>query len=69
ANVDVVNEKLEFKGGHMRVPEGPGLGVTLNRDKLAELAETRVKFGRDRRDDMTEMRKFFPDWEPKRPRW
>jgi len=32
--VDVVNEPLEAKGGLMPVPEGPGIGVTLNPDAL-----------------------------------
>ncbi|MBI1930025.1 hypothetical protein HYR99_37960 [Candidatus Poribacteria bacterium] len=34
---DVVNEKLEPINGFVRVPEGPGLGVTLNRDALERL--------------------------------
>jgi muconate cycloisomerase len=27
---DLITEPLEIKGGHVRVPEGPGLGVTLD---------------------------------------
>lgn len=28
---DIINEPLEAEGGYMPVPEGPGIGVTLNR--------------------------------------
>ncbi len=34
---DVVNERLEPVNGFVRVPEGPGLGVTLNREELERL--------------------------------
>lgn len=32
---DVVTEPLEYRDGTLRVPGGPGLGVTLDEDKLA----------------------------------
>jgi len=32
---DIVNEPLEAKNGLMPVPEGPGIGVSLNRSALA----------------------------------
>jgi glucarate dehydratase len=31
--------KLQYRNGAMRVPDGPGLGVSLDRDKLARYAE------------------------------
>jgi len=31
---DVTNETMPIVDGHVEVPKGPGLGVTLNRDKL-----------------------------------
>jgi hypothetical protein len=34
---DVVRERLEPVGGFVRVPERPGLGVTLDRDELGRL--------------------------------
>ena len=34
---DVVKERFEMVRGYMRVPEHPGLGVTLDRDELARL--------------------------------
>ena len=30
---------MEYKDGSIAVPDKPGLGVTLNREKLAEYAE------------------------------
>ncbi|MFC5530710.1 enolase C-terminal domain-like protein [Cohnella yongneupensis] len=50
--------KMTYEGGSIRVPEGPGLGVTLNRDKLAEYAELYKKLG------------GYPyDRDPSRPEW
>jgi glucarate dehydratase len=69
ARDDVVREGFPFVEGRLRVPDGPGLGVTLDEDALHRLAETRIRFGGQRRDDVSEMRRFIPDWEPKRPRW
>ena len=39
---DVIEEVIEFKDGIVRVPQGPGLGVSLNPEKLAnyKCAET-----------------------------
>jgi muconate cycloisomerase len=31
---DVIRERLDIAGGHVRPPRGPGLGVTLDRDKV-----------------------------------
>ena len=31
--------RMEYRNGSIRVPEGPGLGIELDRDKLAEYAE------------------------------
>ena len=40
-NSDVVDERLEPINGFVRVPERPGLGVTLNRDELERLKANR----------------------------
>jgi glucarate dehydratase len=69
ANVDVVNETFRFVDGKLRVSDAPGLGVSLDEDALARLAEVRIRYGREKRDDATEMRRFVPDWSPKLPRW
>ncbi len=52
-----------------QVPTGPGLGVELDLDSLARLAEQYEKCGFDTRDDITPMRAVQPDWDPVIPRW
>ena len=37
--------KLEYRGGSIKVPAGPGLGVRLDREKLKEYAELYEKLG------------------------
>ena len=39
---DVVNEQLTPINGFLRVPESPGLGVTLNRDELERLKSLKL---------------------------
>jgi galactonate dehydratase len=39
---DVVNEKLEPAHGYVRVPEEPGLGLTLNREELERLKNLKL---------------------------
>ena len=58
-----------FKDGKLPVPEGPGLGVELDRAALAELAELyETHMVRDR-DDTDEMLKYVPDYVRVVPRW
>jgi glucarate dehydratase len=54
--------KLAIKDGRMAIPPGPGLGVTLDQDKLARGAETYVKCGMHGRDDATLMKRLEPGW-------
>ena len=50
--------KLEYKGGSIAVPTGPGLGVRLDRSKLAQYAELYKRLG------------SYPyDQDPLRPGW
>lgn len=60
---------LSFDNGAVKVPDGPGLGVELDLDSLARLAEQYEKCGFDTRDDITPMRAVQPDWDPVIPRW
>ena len=46
----------------MAVPAGPGLGVTLDHDKLARAHETYKKCGMRGRDDGSLMRRLEPGW-------
>jgi glucarate dehydratase len=54
--------KLPIRGGRMRVPEGAGLGVSLDMDKVARAAETYQKCGMRERDDAGTMRLVEPGW-------
>lgn len=58
-----------FKDGMLTVPDGPGLGVELDQEALAELAALyEAEMVRDR-DDTDEMLKYIPDYVRKVPRW
>lgn len=54
----IVGGKLQYKDGSIAVPDGPGLGVRLDRDKLAEYHEMYQRLG------------TYPyDQDPLRPGW
>ncbi len=54
----IVGGKMEYIDGTIQVPTGPGLGVTLDRDKLAEYHELYLRLG------------SYPyDQDPLRPGW
>jgi glucarate dehydratase len=61
--------KLAFEAGALRVPDGPGLGVRLDRDALALLHEAYRTCGICDRDDVAEMRAYQPDWTGALPRF
>jgi glucarate dehydratase len=61
--------KLRFEGGTLAVPEGPGLGVTLDRTALARLHRNWLDHGYPLRADEAEMRRHRPDWIFARPRY
>ncbi|MEU5659278.1 glucarate dehydratase family protein [Streptomyces sp. NPDC047737] len=60
---------LTLADGAVRVPEGPGLGVELDRDALARLHEQYIVCGLRNRDDTGYMRRIDPSYEKKTPRW
>lgn len=67
---DVVQKGvLSFVDGAVQVPSTPGLGVELDLDSLARLAEQYEKCGFDTRDDVTPMLAVDPSWDPAIPRW
>jgi glucarate dehydratase len=69
---DVLTERMVFRDGCVDVPDGPGLGVEVDRDKLAVLHRRWLDDDgtmRDR-DDAAAMRKADPGWvTPSVPRW
>jgi glucarate dehydratase len=58
----IVGPNLPIRGGHMEVPDGPGLGVELDRGKLAVAHERYVKSGMRSRNDAALMRRLEPGW-------
>lgn len=65
----IVQGALEWKDGGVIVPAAPGLGVELDREKLARLHQQYLESGMTKRDDTTYMKKFKPDFSPHIPRW
>jgi glucarate dehydratase len=65
----LTQEPLEIRGGTIQVPSAPGLGVQLNRGRLAEAHELYLEHGLGSRDDAAAMQYLVPDWsfDPKRP--
>ena len=60
---------LSFSGGSVAVPTGPGLGVDLDRDALAQLHEQYLTCGVRRREDTVYMRSIEPGFSPNTARW
>jgi glucarate dehydratase len=58
----IVGGKLPITDGCVTLPDGPGLGVTLDRAALARAHERYVACGLVRRDDEIEMQKKQPGW-------
>lgn len=61
--------KLKITDGSMSLPDGPGLGVTLDRTELARLHQNYLSLDYLVRDDETEMQKHWPDWKFGRPKF
>jgi len=65
----LTREPLEIRDGHIDVPDRPGLGIELDRDRLAEAHELYLEHGLGARDDAAAMQYLVPGWafDPKRP--
>jgi glucarate dehydratase len=62
--VDILaGPKLSIRQGRMAIPDGPGLGVVLDGDKLARAHEVYRKSGMRGRDDASLMRRLDPTWD------
>ncbi|WP_313820854.1 enolase C-terminal domain-like protein [Citricoccus sp.] len=59
----------QISGGEVRVPDAPGLGVELDRERLAEAHQLYLEEGLGARDDAVSMQYLIPGWEfdAKRP--
>lgn len=58
-----------FSDGKLQVPSGPGLGVELDQEAVADLHALYNKAMVKDRDDTDEMLKYVPDFVRKVPRW
>jgi glucarate dehydratase len=65
----LTTDPLQIIGGRIAVPEAPGLGVTVNEDRLAAARELYERIDLEERDDAIAMRQLSRGWEynPKRP--
>ncbi|HTZ74176.1 MAG TPA: enolase C-terminal domain-like protein [Candidatus Aquilonibacter sp.] len=62
--------RVKFVRGRVRIPDSPGLGISLDHDQLARLRERYAKSTFRKRDDEAEMRKHVdPNWRRVLPRW
>jgi glucarate dehydratase len=61
--------RIAFEDGAVRVPDRPGLGVSLDRTRLAELHEQFLRCGIRQRNDLAEMRKYDPAFTGRQPRF
>lgn len=59
----IVGPKLPIRDGKMAVPEGPGVGVSIDPDKLARAHEVYEKCGMKDRDDVATMKLVEPNWD------
>jgi glucarate dehydratase len=70
---DVVREteRFRFRDGRIDVWDAPGLGVTIDEDRLALAADAyeQRKSKSLARDDVSAMRERNPDWLPHMPKW
>ncbi|MGN6699606.1 MAG: enolase C-terminal domain-like protein [Thermomicrobiales bacterium] len=62
----IVGGKRQFTDGTLALDDTPGLGVELDEDALARLHEQYLTCGLAKRDDVAEMQKIQPGWQPVR---
>lgn len=58
----ITGGRLQFEEGYLEVPSGPGLGVDLDRQALAQLHQNYLDCGLTHRDDQVQMQKVEPGW-------
>ncbi|MCY3916768.1 MAG: glucarate dehydratase [Chloroflexi bacterium] len=66
---DLLADPLLIEDGAIAVPLGAGLGIEVDRAKLAGLHQQYLKCGLTERDDEVEMQKVQPGWTFQATRW
>jgi glucarate dehydratase len=68
--VDIIEGPLfRFEDGCLAVPDKPGLGVSINQERLAKFAALYETAGVSERNDTAYMQQFDPTYERRVPRW
>ena len=65
----IVGGRIRFEEGCVALPEGPGLGVELDRAALARAHAAYLRCGLKERNDEIEMQKKVPGWKFAATRW
>ncbi|WP_440103534.1 enolase C-terminal domain-like protein [Glutamicibacter mishrai] len=58
----LTEEPLQIREGQIEVPQRPGLGVELNRERVNEAHELYLEHGLGSRDDAVSMQYLIPGW-------
>lgn len=66
---DLLTQPLAFEDGAIALPAAPGLGIEVDREKLAQLHQKYLHCGLSERDDASEMQKIQPGWRFQPTRW
>jgi glucarate dehydratase len=65
----LVGGKVPIVGGCVELTDAPGLGVTLDHERLAELHQAFLRCRIRTRNDVAQMQKYRPDWKQVKPRF
>jgi len=65
----LTQEPLRIRDGHVQVPQQPGLGVSLDMERVEAAHQLYLQHGLGARDDAAAMQYLLPGWkfDPKRP--
>ncbi len=66
---DLLIKPLQIEDGAVELPRAPGLGIEVDRDKLAQLQANYTACGLTERNDEVEMQKVQPGWSFQSTRW
>jgi glucarate dehydratase len=61
--------KVPIRNGCVAIGRAPGLGVELDRERLARQHELFLACGIRQRDDVRQMQRYRPDWKAAKPRF
>lgn len=65
----LVGGKVPIRGGCVQLESAPGLGVSLDRERLAALHESFLRCRIRTRNDVAQMQRYRPDWRQVKPRF